>query len=132
MKKRVPFHGFANVPVLCVGLLLACCGCASTRPPSPNEVRQIVAAIKSYETNVTARAQGRLPAGLLSEDVPIDIRVKRRTAVARYTASGTGQLAFVPVKSVLERVSYDQWTVLSQETTWPWWWHVMNRTVGVK
>ena len=130
--KRFPLHWGASVLVLSAGLLLSCCGCTSTRPPSPNEVRQIVAAIKSYETNVTASAHGHLPAGLLSEDAPIDIRVKNRVAVARYTASGTGQLAFVPVKSVLEHVSYDQWTVLSQETTWPWWWHVLNMTVGVK
>jgi hypothetical protein len=106
--------------------VVTCCGCASTRAPSPIEFNQIVAAIRSYETNGTSVARNGQHTGVLWENAPLDIRIKEKTAVARYKALGYGQIAFVPTQTVLEHVSLYEWRVLSQEDAWPWWWYVIG------
>ena len=60
------------------------------------------------------------------------IRVKGDAAWARYRKNRRRQqIASAPI--VVELHKLDQnWTVTKEDQDWPWWWHVINHTVGVK
>ena len=104
--------------------LLVCAGCASTSAPSPREFNRIVEAIRQDERDLRmSHPYGGALAGYLSDNSPIEIRISNRTAVAKYLADGAeSQRAFVPIETVLERVSIDEWLVTSQTIYPPWWW----------
>ena len=60
------------------------------------------------------------------------IRQRGKTAWVRYSVSyPCSQLAVWPVEVKLIK-SVGQWEVVSEKDNQPWWWHVVNRTIGVK
>jgi hypothetical protein len=54
-----------------------------------------------------------------------------KTAWARYSVSSRSCQFIWPVEVKLSK-SGGQWEVVSEKDKQPWWWHVVNRTIGVK
>lgn len=97
------------------------------------ETEQIYAAIKQQEASETDAARFTQTVAILRKDTPIDIRIKQRTATARYIGQGTSQLAFIPMDTVLERESIDKWKIVSHEAAKrSWLYQLIDMTIGVK
>jgi len=70
--------------------------------------------------------------GRIAQDAPLEIKIRKNKAVARYSVSfERSQFVYCPMRSELFRTS-GKWAVVAHRTDEPWWWHVANRTVGVK
>jgi len=114
---------------ICGGLLLLGSGCASTRPPTPQEFNQIVTAIRADEAAIAAGSPYSRPAGYLDDNSPVDVRIENATAVVRYVALGSGRIAFVRMKTVLDHVSFKEWVVRSITVYPPFWWQRAHETM---
>ena len=120
MRESSQKNGFVTLAALC--LLTICNGCATTRPPTPREFDQIVTAIRADEAAIKAKSPYSQPAGFLDDASPVDIRIDGKRAVANYVALGSGQIALVRMKTVLDHVSMTDWAVHSVTVYPPWWW----------
>lgn len=117
MKISLALLGLAAVVVLS--------GCSSTRLATSRERTTILSALHAYEKEMGAEP-------ISSRDFNPVIRVKGDAAWARYRKNRRRQqIASAPI--VVELHKLDQnWTVTKEDQDWPWWWHVINHTVGVK
>lgn len=111
-------RGNAIVPGLILAAALAA-GCA----PSPAERTYIVAALREHEAGEDRQALNLECAR---------ISVLGQAAEARYSVSyPMSQFAFAPIRARLEKHE-GAWVVVSAGSGRPWWWHVLNHTIGVK
>ncbi|MHC4641973.1 MAG: hypothetical protein ACYS32_10035 [Planctomycetota bacterium] len=107
-------------------VVVLCCmdGHYSKCPPtSPVERAQILKTLGKHEKELSRDAVNLWHA---------KIRQCGKTAWVRYSVSyPCSQLAVWPVEVKLSK-SGGQWEVVSEKDNQPWWWHVVNRTIGVK
>lgn len=125
MRKRVAY-GLIAALSLVAGYVLACLsGCATTRVPTAADQQAISSSLVEYE-----KSNGAEP--FVASAIRPRIRVKGHRAWARYNESRPGkQMAGCPIEVELEKQG-NGWVVVSEKSDWPWWWHLVNRTVGVK
>jgi hypothetical protein len=107
--------------LLAAGLLTCFTGCTSTRGPTPAEFPQIIAAVRQS----LAGQQGEL-----SDSAPVDIRIKNRVAVVRYSAQYRMlQLVFYPMQAEV-RFTGNAWVVVSNTSDWSWRQSLIFDTIG--
>ncbi|GEM_PF-3368551 len=106
-------------------------GCRANRAATASDQMAILQTLVKYE-----QSQGVGPNS--AWQIAPQLSFKKDRVCARYnrvpmTDDGrtTSQLAIIPMYVELRRVN-GEWTVTSAEADWPWWWQVLNHTVGVK
>ena len=110
--------------VFMLALPLLAAGCSSVRAPSLQEHALFVQLVRERLAQDNAK---------IAPHTPFDVRMRGARATVEYAIEydSPTQLAFNPVKTQLRAVS-GKWTVVSHKGNRPWWWHVLNHTVGVK
>jgi len=110
--------------LLIVPLLLLTGGCASVRVPSLEKHAQFVQLVRERLEPDNA---------IINPYSPFDIRIRGTHATAEYAIEyeEATQLMHPPFKTEFRVVS-GKWTVVSHKSNRPWWWRVLDRTVGVK
>ena len=111
------------IPALvCAGLLA---GCRGPGVPTAMDQQAILAVLVEYEAS-----RGAEP--VWASQIRPEIRAKGNRVWAKYKkCRATEQIVFAPIVVQLQKRG-TSWVVVSEEGNWPWWWHVVNYTVGVK
>ena len=100
-------------------------GCRSTgQVPTAADQQAILTALIQYE-----QSKG---GGDWSSLIRPIIRAQGNKARAEYKKNRANeQIAFNPIAVELEKKE-NNWVVTAEKCNWPWWWHVINCTVGLK
>ena len=115
----------AHAWFISIPFLMLAAGCAAGRTATPTETKAITDTLVEYEKSKGAD-------DIWAESVFPQIRVRDDHARAKYkTMRRYEQIASNPIAVELENRNGD-WAVISEKGDWPWWWHVMNHTVGLK
>jgi len=108
---------------VCLALLLT--GCRTAMVATAADQQGILSSLVAYE-----ESRGVHP--VLAREIRPRIRVEGRRAWAEYRKSRpTEQIVGSPIVVELGKEGSD-WVVTAEKCNWPWWWHVVNHTIGLK
>lgn len=123
--------------IVLIGALVSILGASlwwcCIRQASSTQREEVIAVLTGYEKerNQTAHENSsQKRAAHFGNNAKINVCSKK--AKARYNVSyELSQFAFCPIVVELEKDN-GSWTVIREKEGRPWWWHIINRTVGVK
>jgi len=110
--------------------LWSCCIRQATSYTQREEVMAVLAGYEEERNQTAYENSSQKRIAHLSNTAKINVCGKK--AKARYNVSyELSQFAFWPIVVELEKDN-GSWTVIREKDGRPWWWHIINHTVGVK